>query len=659
MSKKTLTTLLVVVLVVAAAVGVYFLTKPAPAPEPVPTEVPATEVPATEVPATEVPATEVPATEVPATEVPATEEPAAEEPVAEEPVAEKPAVEGDVVSVFYGGGTPLSIDPALNSASSGSNILKLGHAGLMGFSLVDGKGALAPELAESYTVSEDKLTYVFTLREGLKWSDGKDFLASDMVAAWNRAASDTLGADYGFLYDVIEGYNGGQGPLNIAADDAARTFTVKLVNPTSYFLDLCAFPPFYPTRSDVVDNEGIWATNPDTYIGMGPFKMTAYKVDDVIAWEKNPYYWNAENVKLAGVNAYLSEDNVAILTAYENDTAQFINSISPEEFPRLRETYGDQLVFGVLQGTYYVLFNVYKDMSPAGKQLTPQEQAKARVAIGQMIDRVTLVDYVTQAGQTAAQGFYPGGLADGKNVDVRAAEGYGKWYVDTNTPSEENDAYTVDQVAAVKTLIDLGYAYTGSIEGGDVKFTDFPNIDFAFNNSGANALIIQYVQETWNTFGIPSTINTEAWSTLQVKLKAGNAEAARMGWVSDFNDVVNFLEIFISASGNNYPRLGRDIGEYEKASEVTKDAGTGAYWGFEGNQTWADAYDKLVQDIKAETDPDERAKMAADAEKVLMATGGVAPLFYYTNPYMLKPQVKNLIIMPTGDVIWNYVELVK
>lgn len=565
--------------------------------------------------------------------------------------------EGETVSVFYGGGTPLSIDPALNSASSGSNILKLGHAGLIGFNFVDGVTGLAPELAESYTVSEDKLTYVFTLREGLKWSDGKDFAASDMVAAWNRASSAALGADYGFLYDVIEGYNGGEGPLNIAADDAARTFTVKLANPTSYFLDLCAFPPFYPTRADVVDNEGIWATKPESYIGMGPFKMTQYKVDDVIAWEKNPYYWNTENVKLAGVNCYLSEDNVAILTAYENDTAQFINSISPEEFPRLKETYGDQLVFGVMQGTYYVLFNVYKDISPAGKQLTVQEQSKARVAIGQMIDRLVLVDYVTQAGQTAATGFYPGGLADGKNTDVRSAEPYGTWYADTNTPSAENDMYTVDQVAAVKTLIELGYAYTGSIEAGDVKFTDFPNIDFAFNNSGANALIIQYVQETWNSFGIPSTINTEAWSTLQVKLKAGDAEAARMGWVSDFNDVVNFLEIFISASGNNYPRLGRDIGEYTKATDVTKDAGLGAYWGLDGTQTWAEAYDQLVLDIKAATDPDERVRMAAQAERVLMASGGVAPLFYYTNPYMLKPQVKNLIIMPTGDVIWNYVTI--
>ncbi len=565
--------------------------------------------------------------------------------------------EGETISVFYGGGTPLSIDPALNSASSGSNVLKLAHAGLMGFQFVDGTPGLAPELAESYTVSDDKLTYTFTLREGLKWSDGQDFKVSEIIPAWNRAASAALGADYGFLYDIIDGYNAGEGPLNLVADDATRTLTVKLVNPTSYFLDLCAFPTFYPVRVDVTDDEGIWATKPDTYIGMGPFKMTAYKVDDVISFEKNPNYWNAGSVKLAGVNCYLSEDNVAILTAYENDTAQFINAISPEEFPRLRETYGDELVFGVLQGTWYVLFNVHKDVSPLGKQLTVQEQSKARFAIGQMVDRITLVDYVTQAGQVAAKGFYPPGLADGKNTDVRSAEGYGTWYPGTNVPSEENEAYTLDQVEAAKTLIDLGYAYTGTIEAGDLKFTDFPNIDFAFNNSGANALIIQYVQETWNTFGIPSTINTEAWATLQAKLKAGNAEAARMGWVSDFNDVVNFLEIFISNSGNNYPRLGRTLGEYEKASEASKDAGIGAYWGLEGNQTWAEAYDALVQDIKSATDPDERAKMSAEAEKILMATGGVNPMFYYTNPYMLKSNVKNLILMPTGDVIWNYVEV--
>ncbi len=181
-----------------------------------------------------------------------------------------------------------------------------------------------------------------------------------------------------------------------------------------------------------------------------------------------------------------------------------------------------------------------------------------------------------------------------------------------------------------------------------------PAIDFAFNNSGANALIIQYVQSTWEKFGITATINTEAWSTLQQKLKAGDAEAARMGWIADFNDVVNFLEIFISASGNNYPRLGRDIGDYTRASAVSADAGIGAYWGVTDNMTWADAYDAVVADIKSCTDPAERAQLAAHAEYVLMSTGGVAPLYYYTNPYMLKPSVKNLIMLTTGDVIWNY-----
>jgi len=561
---------------------------------------------------------------------------------------------GKVADVFYGGGTPLSIDPALNSASSGSNILKLAHAGLMGFQWVNGEAVLSPELAESYTRSDDGLVYTFTLRKNLKWSDGTDFKASQLVWAWNRAASAELGADYGFMYDVIDGY--GTDALNVVADDTAGTIVVTLVNPCSYFLDLCAFPVFYPVKEGV-DNEGAWATDPAKYIGMGAFRMTSYKVDDVITFEKNPYYWNADAVKLAGVNCHLSEDNVAILAAYETDAAHFINAIDPTEYGRLNETYPGQLVFGPYIGTYYVLFNVHKDISPKGKQLSVQDQSKARFALGQLVDRETLVKDVTQGGQVAATGFYPDSLSDGLNLNVRAAAEYSTWYTGTHTKSSVNDKYTEDQVAACQTLIDLGYDYTGSIEGGDIKFSGVPAIDFAFNNSGANALIIQYIQATWESFGISSTINTEAWATLQQKLKAGDAEAARMGWIADFNDCVNFLEIFISASGNNYPRLGRDIGDYTRASATTADAGIGAYWGLQGNQTWAVAYDELVKAIKAEVDPAKRAELCAQAEEILMATGAVAPLYYYTNPYMLKPNVSNLIMLSTGDVIWTYAEI--
>ena len=563
--------------------------------------------------------------------------------------------EGKTISLFLGGGTPLSMDPALNSASAGSNIIRSAFAGLMGYQLDEnGNPVMKPELAESVELSSDGLTYSFILREGLKWSDGTDATASQIKASWERAASAELGADYGFLYDVISRKD--DGSLDIDVDDAARTFVVHLPQPCSYFLDLCAFVPFYPVRTDLADNEGIWATKPETFIGLGAFIMTEYSVDDKITFVKNPYYWNAENVKLDGLTFYLSEDNTAILTAYENNTVDYIQPISSSEYERLNATYPGELEFYPTQGTWYILFNVHKDLSPAAKQLTVQEQSKARFALGQLINRYEVVTYVTKGGEAPATGFYPIGLADGLNTDVRSAEGYNTWYTGTNTPSDVNPDLTVDQVEALKTLIDLGYPCTGSIEGGDLVFTDFPSIEFAFNNSGNNAAIIQYVQETWNQFGIQGVVNQEAWATLQSKLKAGDAEAARMGWVSDFNDVVNFLEIFISASGNNYPRLGRSIGDYTRNSEVTKDAGIGAYWGPTGDKTWAEAYDAVVDAVKAATDPAERSKLAAEAENILMATGGVDPIYFYTTPQMMKPTVHNVIRLAGGDVIWTYAD---
>ena len=561
--------------------------------------------------------------------------------------------DGEIVNVMYGGGTPESMDPALNSASTGSNLIRLAFAGLMGNRVNDGVVTKEPELAESYVISDDGLVYTFTLREGLKWSDGSDFLASDVVKSWNRAADPALGADYGFLFDVIDGY--GTDSLNVVADDAARTLTVTLKAPCAYFLELCGFTTFCPVKVEVTDAEGAWATKPETFIGTGPFRMASYKVDDVITYEKNPNYWNAENVKLGGVNAYLSEDSVAILAAYEADAVSFIQTMDPAEFDRLNATYPGELQIKEQIGTYYVLFNVHKDLSPEGKTFSQAEQSKARYALGLMVNRQDLVDYVTMGGQVPATGFYPVALGDGANGVVRG-EGqlYTEYYSNTGVYSDEYPTYTVEQVEGAQILMDLGYTYTGSLAEGNLTFTDVPVFEFSFNQNATNSAIVQYVQECWNMFGIQAVINTEAWATLQVKLGKGDAEASRMGWVADFNDCVNFLEIFISASGNNYPRLGQDLGEYTRNTENTANAGMGANWGAGNDQTWADCYDALVTAIKNETDAAKRAEMCAEAENILMATGAVAPLYYYTNPVMVKPNVVNLAVLPTGDIVWNY-----
>ena len=301
------------------------------------------------------------------------------------------AAEGTIVNMMLGGGTPETMDPGLNSASTGSNTIRLAHAGLMGTQIVDGAPVAAPELAETYTISEDGLVYTFTLRENLKWSDGSDFFASDILKSWNRTADPALGADYGFLFDYIA--RNEDGTLNVVADDAARTLVVTLVNPCAYFLELAGFPPFYPVKVELTDAEGAWATDPAKYVGMGPFKMVEFKVDDVASFVKNEYYWNAENVKLGGVNAYLAEDSIAILAAYEAGEVSFIESMDPAEFERLNATYPGELVMGEQLGTYYILFNVHKDLSPEGKTLTVQEQAKARYALGLMINRQDEVPY--------------------------------------------------------------------------------------------------------------------------------------------------------------------------------------------------------------------------------------------------------------------------
>ena len=564
--------------------------------------------------------------------------------------------DGEIVNVMYGGGTPESMDPALNSASTGSNLIRLAFAGLMGTRVVDGVATSEPELAESYTISDDGLVYTFTLREGLKWSDGSDFLASDVVKSWNRAADVDLGAAYGFLFDVIDGY--GTESLNVVADDAARTLVVTLKAPCAYFLELCGFTTYCPVKVDVADNEGAWATKPETFIGTGPFKMVSYKVDDVIEYVKNENYWNAENVKLGGVNAYLSEDSVAILAAYEAGAVSFIQTMDPAEFERLNATYPGELQIKEQIGTYYVLFNVHKDLSPEGKAFSQAEQSKARYALGLMVNRQDLVDYVTMGGQIPATGFYPVALGDGHSAVARGeGELYTEWYANTAVYSEEYPNYTVDQVEGATILMDLGYSYTGSLAEGNLQFTDVPVFEFAFNQNATNSAIVQYVQECWNIFGIQATINTEAWATLQTKLGNGDAEASRMGWVADFNDCVNFLEIFISASGNNYPRLGQDLGDYTRYTENTATAGTGAFWGKNNDQTWAECYDALVAAIKNETDSAKRAELCAEAENILMATGAVAPLYYYTNPVMVKPNVQNLAVLPTGDIVWNYAYL--
>jgi len=341
---------------------------------------------------------------------------------------------------------PQTLDPALNSAVDGGTMLSHMFAGLAKWEKDDeGKVVVvadaAKELVEGVENPDGTVTYTYTLRDGLKWSDGKDVTAKDFEFAWNRASSVALAADYGYMFDVIDGYDEvwadgatGSEKLNVKAEDD-KTLVVTLKNAVPYWNELLAFPVYFPVREDVVSNES-WATDPSTYVSNGAYKLDSWSHNSVITLKKNDDFYNAENVKMPTINFYLSDNQNNMLTNFQNGSWQFINEVPTNEIPNLKKNYSDEYIVGSQLGTYYACWNVNEELLPATSTLTGAEKAAAeadiRKALALVIDRNYVVENITQAGQIPASSFVARGVtdADGKTEfsDNAGHEDYTGYY---------------------------------------------------------------------------------------------------------------------------------------------------------------------------------------------------------------------------------------
>lgn len=271
---------------------------------------------------------------------------------------------GDSINVTYGS-EPDTLDPALNSAVDGATTLVHTFAGIAKWELQpDGSYAIAPECAEEMVEgvenADGTVTYTYTLRDGLTWSDGQPLTAHDFEFAWKRAASDELGADYGELYSVVAGY---PNDLAVTAVDD-KTLEVTTTNFIAYWDELMAFPTFFPTREDVVSNES-WATDPSTYICNGPYSITGWDHNSKITLTKRDEYWDADNIVMNEINWYLSDDQNTNLANWENGDWHFIDEIPTNEMARVKQQYSDEYVVAPYAGTYYACWNVNEDILPA------------------------------------------------------------------------------------------------------------------------------------------------------------------------------------------------------------------------------------------------------------------------------------------------------
>ena len=445
---------------------------------------------------------------------------------------------------------PDKLDPALNSTVDGACLAILAFSGLYAY---DEKGELVPELAESHEMSEDALTYTFTMRDGLKWSDGEKLDANDVVYSWNRLADPMTGSDYSYLTDVIA--KNEDGTLQIEASEDGKTFTAHLKAPCAYFLDLCAFPAFYPVPQHAVEaaegadvNPGAWALEAG-FVTSGPMKLTAWKHNESMTYEPNTNYWAANKVSLKKINFMLSSDDTAVYNAFKDGSLQFIDTVATDIMATVKDTPEFHKIDTL--GTYYCGFNVNSKLF-AGK--TVEQAANMRKAFSLLIDREYIVKTIAQAEQEVANTFIPTGMADGQGGEFRKND-------DAYTyPDKEHVGYydpklTDAAVEEARALLkEAGYEFD---DNGMLSSSTPIDITYLTNDSEGHVKIGQAIQQDVAKIGINLTVETREWAVFLNERKEGKFDFAREGWLADYNDPINMLEMWETTSGNNDMQFGR------------------------------------------------------------------------------------------------------
>ena len=550
------------------------------------------------------------------------------------------------------GAYPDTVDPALNSAVDGATYIIHVFAGLVGYEQ-DASGKLvlkaemATELPKPVANEDGSVSYTFTLRDDLKWSDGSALTAEDFVYAWNRAASPATAADYAYMFEVIDGYaemnemddDGNlvnpDAKLNVTASADGKQLTVVLPVDVPYFHELCAFPTYMPVKKDIVEANGeAWATKAETYIGNGPYKVTEF-TQTQMTLEKNEYFYNADAVKSNKIVFAFNDDDSSLLTNYQNGSYLFIDSVPNDEIANLSAN-KDFFVEGQL-GTYYVSFNV-NDAALEG--FTEVEKADIRKALGLMIDRNYVCEEIGQAGQVPAAGFVAMGLTepDGKEfIEKNGPNGDGKGYY-----SVAKEDYTKNCDEAVALLKGVAASSGKFTVGEDNKLVGFPKLIYLTNEGTGHEAVAEYLQQAWGVYGIEVEIQVQEWATFLNTRKNGDYSVARNGWLGDYNDPISFLDMWITSSGNNDCQFGK-----------------GAHASFAGydGKTWADSYDKIIGEVKTSTDATKRYELMHDAEDILMETGAICPIYYYTDIFMCSESIDGFFASPLGYKYFMYASI--
>ena len=492
------------------------------------------------------------------------------------------------------GSNPETLDPALNSAVDGANTIITIFEPLL---LINENNEVVGGQAESWTTSEDGLTWTFTMRDGLKWSDGTDLNAKDFEYSFKRMANPDTAAPYAeTCLGMIDGFDAAQAgdadALNVKASDDGKTLTIVLSYPCSYFDKMAAFASMSPVQQATVEANGdAWCTSAETFVSNGPYMITEWTPSERIVLSKNPNYvggWDNSKIVSDSITLLLLEDSSAAFAAYNSGEAVLIKDVPTDEIPSLTkaEDGGDFYVDTIL-GTYYVSLNLQHDAF---------KDAKVRKALSLAIDRDYVANTIMQGTYSTADSIVGPGIVD--------ENGY--FHDNGNAPYISAD-YEANMAEAKKLLEEAGYP---NGEG-------YPTIEYSTNDSGYHVPLAEYLQQTWGDLGITLTISKMEWSAFTAARRAGEYDVARNGWVMDYNDPSNMLDQFCTSNGNNDGKYSNP--EFDAAIDASR---------------VADSAEHFAQLHKA--------------EDILMEDMGCLPIAYYNEYWLQSSSLKGTWHSPYG-----------
>ena len=516
---------------------------------------------------------------------------------------------------------PQTIDPALNSAVDGAIMAQHFFEGLMKWAdsgkPVNDKGnmnyaELVNGQASSYqkVVNDDgTVTYTFKIRPDAKWSDGKAVTANDFVYSWRRLADPNTAADYCYMIDMVKGYaevNSGEADpstLAVSAPDAS-TFEVVLTYDCPYFLEICAFPAAFPVREDIVSAEpDTWTTSNGSknYITNGPWKMAEWVHDSYIKMVPNEYHYDVANLGPDSITFRLMADSNAMLAGFRSNDLQYINQVPVDETPSLIAS-GELDIVDYI-GTYYVSYQT---------QAEPFDDWRVRKAFTLAIDSKYMVEQITQSGQVPATGFVPAGVYDANPTgdDFRTVGG------DYWEAPLTDEIYQKNCEEARQLLAEAGYP---NGEG-------FPVVTYLYNTGDAHKAVGEALQQMWQkALNVTVQLQNQEWNAFLETRKNGDFQVARNGWIADYNDPISFLDMWLTGGGNN-------DGQYSNPE-----------------------YDAAIKEAKSSADPAVRMAAMHRAEDIIMGEDwALGPIYFYTNSYMMKENIKGAFYTPLGYYIFGY-----